>query len=238
MISLALETSSKYGSIALFRDDQLVEEQTLPRTDGTAKTLAPALHELLARHAVSPRSLDLIAVTNGPGSFTGLRIGIVTAKILAYASKAQVIGVNTLHAIALQAPDEANRVTAILDAQRSQLYVADFHRVDNWLEPIAETRITDRETWIDDLTSESIIIGPVLEKLSSNMDSSVPLAPKESWEPTAVNSDDSVCISTNRANATTIGRWFLTIIGSAQRKKKPAQKTKKPTQQTNRPASN
>jgi tRNA threonylcarbamoyl adenosine modification protein YeaZ len=111
----------------------------------------------------------------------------VTAKILAYASKAQVIGVNTLHAIALQAPDEANRVTAILDAQRSQLYVADFHRVDNWLEPIAETRITDRETWIDDLTSESIIIGPVLEKLSSNMDSSVPLAPKESWEPTAVN---------------------------------------------------
>jgi tRNA threonylcarbamoyladenosine biosynthesis protein TsaB len=182
MILIALETSSKFGSIALFRDEQLLEEQTLPRTDGTAKTLAPALDELLGRHSISPSRLDLIAVTSGPGSFTGLRIGIVTAKFLAYASKAEVIGVNTLYAIAQQSPLEANRATAMLDAQRNQLFVAEFRREDNWFNPAVETHIVDRDSWMDNLNVNSTLIGPILEKLTSKIPDNVPVAPQQSWE--------------------------------------------------------
>jgi tRNA threonylcarbamoyladenosine biosynthesis protein TsaB len=120
---LALETSGLYGSLALAEDGQVVADRTLSPPQRTAQSLAPAIEQLVAEVGWSIRDLSVVAVTVGPGSFTGLRVGVVTAKTLAYALGAQVVGVNTLEVIAARISNQPQLVT-VLDAQRQELFVA------------------------------------------------------------------------------------------------------------------
>ncbi|HEX5471854.1 MAG TPA: tRNA (adenosine(37)-N6)-threonylcarbamoyltransferase complex dimerization subunit type 1 TsaB, partial [Lacipirellulaceae bacterium] len=97
---LAIETSGRHGSVATLGGEvgeaRLVGQLALTGDQRTAQSLAPAMQQLLAAAQWTPESLDLVAVTVGPGSFTGLRIGVTTAKAFAYAVGADIIRVNTL----------------------------------------------------------------------------------------------------------------------------------------------
>ena len=129
---LALETSGSSGSVAALEGTQLILEQPLASGSRSAQSLAPGIDALLAEVGWSVGQIDLLAVTQGPGSFTGLRIGITTAKALAYAVGGQVIGVNTLEVIARQAPPgraapaKQQTLWTVLDAQRGELFAARF----------------------------------------------------------------------------------------------------------------
>src|SRR5262245_50788842 len=105
---LAIETSGQRGSIAILNsqgDSLSTLGQTILAADcRTAQSLAPALKSLLADAGWPSKSVELVAVAVGPGSFTGLRIGVTTAKAFAYAVGAQVIGINTLAVLAHQSP--------------------------------------------------------------------------------------------------------------------------------------
>ena len=100
---LALETSGSSGSVAALDEGRLIVERPLAAGSRSAQSLAPGIDSLLAEVGWLVGGVDLVAVTQGPGSFTGLRIGVTTAKALAYAGETQVIGVNTLEVIARQA---------------------------------------------------------------------------------------------------------------------------------------
>ena len=99
MRTLAIETTERIGSVAAFQGAELVAEARLTSDQRSAQSLAPALAELLKQLGWQAAEVDLIALTSGPGSFTGLRIGVTMAKTLAYAVGAEVLGVNTLEAI-------------------------------------------------------------------------------------------------------------------------------------------
>ena len=101
---LAMDTSGRRAAVAALEDDRVLAECDSPPGVRSAAALAPLIAELLKGVDWQLRRLDLIAVTQGPGSFTGLRIGVTTAKTLAYATGAAVIGVNTLEVIAAGAP--------------------------------------------------------------------------------------------------------------------------------------
>ncbi|MEX0712672.1 MAG: tRNA (adenosine(37)-N6)-threonylcarbamoyltransferase complex dimerization subunit type 1 TsaB, partial [Pirellulales bacterium] len=88
---LALETSGKSGSVAVLRGDVLLAEEPLEPSQRSAQSLAPAMRQLLEAVAWTPRDVQLVAVTLGPGSFTGLRVGVTTAKTFAYAVGAVVV---------------------------------------------------------------------------------------------------------------------------------------------------
>src|SRR5215813_11089947 len=111
---LAIETSGRHGSIATLCGEaealSVVGQTMLNAEQRTAQALAPALRSLLSEAGWRPDSVELVAVAVGPGSFTGLRIGVTTAKTLAYAVGCQAIGVHTLLAIAAQAPTDVNSV--------------------------------------------------------------------------------------------------------------------------------
>src|SRR5690606_6005893 len=101
---LAFETSGLLGSVALLETAEgkvvsAVERET-PADQRTARSLLPTTHRLLSDHGWRPADVELIAVTTGPGSFTGLRIGVVGAKTFAYAVGAKLVGVHTLAALA------------------------------------------------------------------------------------------------------------------------------------------
>jgi tRNA threonylcarbamoyladenosine biosynthesis protein TsaB len=168
---LAIETTAFSGSLALLTDDRIVGEMRLPEKLRSAQSLAPAIESLLSDHAWPVDSLQLIAVVQGPGSFTGLRIGVTTAKTLAYAVGCDVIGIDTLEILAAQASPTAGQIHAILDAQRSQLFAAAFTWPAGVPFPLRQsaTSVTDLPAWLLALRPQDAVIGPLVGKLSAQL---------------------------------------------------------------------
>src|SRR5262245_25336168 len=125
---LILETSDRMGQVWLARGDRLLRGRRLDEARRHARDLAPAVAELLAGEGWRPRDLDAVVVGRGPGSYTGLRVGVMSAKALAYATGCALVAVDTFTAIALQAPDEADRLDVLADAQQDNVYVQAFAR--------------------------------------------------------------------------------------------------------------
>lgn len=119
---LSLDTTSEFGSIALTEGDEVVEEVLLHSSEGFGHILFQHVGQLLERHAVTVDAMDCFAAASGPGSFTGVRIGLAAAKGLAEASGKKVAAVSNLRALAFfgSAPLRA----VVLDARRGEVYGA------------------------------------------------------------------------------------------------------------------
>ncbi len=185
---LALETSERIGSLAAFVADeqppQLVAEVTLPSDQRGARSLVPAIDGLLKTLGWKPADLALICATTGPGSFTGTRLGVTTAKTLAYATNAQVVGVHTLAAIAASVPPSYDRLWTILDAQRNELFVAQFSgAADSVASPT--TSILSTDEWLAQLRPGDLVCGPPLEKLRDRLPTGVLCSDPDQWSPRA-----------------------------------------------------
>jgi tRNA threonylcarbamoyladenosine biosynthesis protein TsaB len=183
---LAIETVAAAGSIALLNDDRVVEELDLDTARRSAQTLAPGIAELLKQASWRPADVELVAVAIGPGSFTGLRIGITTAKAFAYAVGCQVVGVNSLLAIASQASRELQTISAAIDAQRGELFVADFTRLpDGTLTGVETTHIVPAVEWLASLPSGVAVTGSGLQGHLGALPAGAILVEAALWSPTA-----------------------------------------------------
>ncbi len=131
MIILALESSAVIASVAICDGERILAECTLNNGNTHSETLLPMAETLLRSLSMTVADVDLFAVSAGPGSFTGIRIGVATAKGLAFGSGKPCIGVSTLEAMAyrLQVPAGA-LVCPVMNARRGQVYTALF-RTDN-----------------------------------------------------------------------------------------------------------
>lgn len=162
---LALDTSTEQAVLALSIGSgrMLAAEPGPGRRHG--RDLIPRLRDLLAQGGIRPAELDAIAVGVGPGSYTGLRVGVTAAKTLAYATGAMLLALDSLHAIGRNAPVEAARIAVIADAQRNDLYVARLSRSAPGLPPSpeGETRIEPLESWVGSLEPGTVVLGPALD---------------------------------------------------------------------------
>jgi tRNA threonylcarbamoyladenosine biosynthesis protein TsaB len=144
---LAMETSGKSGSVSVLRanpQSAVCNSEDLSPQWGSAKTLAPTIQRLLKDLSIEPTSLDAIALVTGPGSFTGLRVGVATAKAMAYALQVPVIEVDTLDAIAFQNVQVPQVMHIIMDAYRGQLFYASYVvKREGTFEKLTETKIVD-----------------------------------------------------------------------------------------------
>ena len=119
---LAIDTSSNVATAAIAEDNKLICEYTLNHKKTHSQKLMPMIEELFSACEMTVHDIDAIAVTVGPGSFTGLRIGIATAKALAHAANKPLISVSTLEAMAYNIPFCNHIIAPIMDARRSQVY--------------------------------------------------------------------------------------------------------------------
>ena len=128
MLILALESSAKAASVALCRDGVLIAQSQQCSGLTHSCTLLPMAEQMLKNTDTRLADVDAIAVARGPGSFTGVRIGVSTAKGLAWGAQKPAIGVSTLEAMAYHglAAGEGALVCAAMDARRSQIYNALF----------------------------------------------------------------------------------------------------------------
>ncbi len=185
---LALETTERIGSIAAWDDDKLLLGKDLGSHRRSAQTLAPALAELLHHVGWSPGDVQLVAVTQGPGSFTGLRVGVATAKTFAYAVGAEVLGVDTLKTIALAAPPEVAQWSVAVDAQRGDVVAQTFQRdSDGWPVAAEPPRLIPVDEWFASLDPGTAISGSVLKKLKRPIAAHIEVLPESCWRPTAGN---------------------------------------------------
>jgi tRNA threonylcarbamoyladenosine biosynthesis protein TsaB len=126
MLILALDTTTRAGSIALARDGEVVDVHTGDAARTHGERLPEDVHQLLARNGVGVIEVDLYAVAAGPGSFTGLRVGIAAVQGMAFATGRKVVAASTLDMLARIGVREAPapRVAAWMDAQRGQVFAA------------------------------------------------------------------------------------------------------------------
>lgn len=188
MLILAIETSAQAGSVALLTDESLVTQVVLPADRRSAQSLAPAIDQLLRSAGVKPAELGLVATTIGPGSFTGLRVGVTTAKTLAYAVGCQCLGVDTLEVIALQAAGEHSpdqELHVVLDAQRKELFLARFRLEGSEPVRLGDNTIVPASEWLASLQPGTLVSGPGLARLVDKVPADVLVAPAELREPTA-----------------------------------------------------
>jgi len=124
--ALAIETSGRIGSVALAEDGRTLLEEAFPHGLQHAARIIPALDQLCKQLNWTSRDICEIYVSAGPGSFTGLRIGITLAKTLAMVNGASVVAVPSLRVLAENAPAEAKNVVLVIDAKRDQIFSACF----------------------------------------------------------------------------------------------------------------
>lgn len=182
---LALETSELCGSVAAFDGEQLLRSVDLDRGQRSARALVPTIVELWREVGWKSTDVELVAVGVGPGSFTGLRVGITAAKTIAYAVGAEVMGISTLAAIASREPESVTRLSAAIDAQRGQVAAQIFERNEKGMIPVGPFRLLDIADWIAEATGETQLAGPVLRKLAARLGPNVATVPPECWDPTA-----------------------------------------------------
>ena len=150
LLLLAFETSAKAASVALFEGERLLGEQYQNTGLTHSQTLMVMAQELLRQCGKVPADVEAVAVANGPGSFTGVRIGAAAAKGFAWGREIPLYGVSTLEAMALGLGTWEGYICPVMDARRSQVYNALFY-----VNQGAVTRVTeDRAIALSDLEQE------------------------------------------------------------------------------------
>lgn len=158
---LLLETSSRVGWVAVTHGSEILGQRRLDESRRHARDLAPAVASLCAAQGWRVRDLDGVVVSIGPGSYTGLRVGLTSAKTLAYATGCVLLKVPTFRALVTQMPSEVGLVDLLADAQPPKLYVQRFiRRADGWSE--GELRVVEVEEWLGAVSPDVWVTGPGL----------------------------------------------------------------------------
>lgn len=140
---LAIDTTGQSASIALVGEQGLIEEVALDSPDGFAHVLFGEIDRLLARHGLSVEQIDAFAAASGPGSFTGVRVGLTAVKGLAEATGRKVIAVSNLQALAWYGTRPLR--AAVLDARRGEVYGGVY---DAALRPVQEEVVAKLADWL------------------------------------------------------------------------------------------
>jgi tRNA threonylcarbamoyladenosine biosynthesis protein TsaB len=124
--AIAIETSGKIGSVATVESGKVLAEEEFPRGLKHAAGIIAIVDRLTKSHGWKPADLNEIYVSTGPGSFTGLRVGVTVGKTLAFAVGAKVVAVPTTEVLAHNAPADWQNAIIVLDAKRGQIFTARF----------------------------------------------------------------------------------------------------------------
>lgn len=165
MLVLGIETSGRLGEIALRRDHQILVVRSLAREGRRhAQTLVAEIDAVFRENGLKMCDCTRVAVSLGPGSFTGLRVGVVCAKTLAYATGCEVVGVDTYEAVAMNSPDDVDGLHVIGDAQRCDLFVARYERAAGGRRRTGEIEIRPAAKWCEARQASDVVTGPAATK--------------------------------------------------------------------------
>ena len=206
---LAIESSERLAKVGLFENSKRVAESVPPESIGdpvsnqsgplisdrpgqsSSRQLIPEIQTLLEQANWKIQDVELICLTIGPGSFTGLRIGLVTAKSLCYAAGARIIGIPALQAIARQTQERmqltaGRTINVVVNAHRQQLFGSKFTAgTTELVVGDGAVSIENRADWFDQLNPQDVVTGSGLKQLDSPLLETLTerVAPVDCWSP-------------------------------------------------------
>lgn len=175
---LLLDTSNKPMSVAVMQDDKILAEQTTNIKQNHSVQLMPSIQTTIKEAGLTPKEIDAIVVANGPGSYTGLRIGVTTAKTLAYALNTKLYGVSSLAALACTVEEDSTHqyIVPVMDARREAVYAGVYQYQDHQLVNILQDQyitIEDLNQYLLDLNDSYVFVGNELDKITDLLNGDV-----------------------------------------------------------------
>ncbi|MDF2535148.1 MAG: tsaB [Bacillales bacterium] len=159
---LAIETSNKTMSVALVDENGIVGEITTNANQNHSVQLMPAIEKILHDYSWKPVDLNKIVVAKGPGSYTGVRIGVTVAKTLAWTLGIELVGISSLEAIAMKMVDFNGYIAPVFDARRGQIFTALFKSQAGTLSRVKGDKLRMADEWaneLKDLDQEVLFVG-------------------------------------------------------------------------------
>ncbi len=182
---LVIDTAGRAGRVGLVREGGVAGAVALDAARRHARDLTPAVAGLLADAALKPADLTGVVVSVGPGSYTGLRVGVTAAKALAYATDCALVPVPTFLAIAARAPAEAMNLWVIADALQGQVYLQRFRRETGGFVPVEPLGIDAAKDTLNGAPPDAWFTGPGVAVFeTTNIPQTCRIVPEVDREPT------------------------------------------------------
>jgi tRNA threonylcarbamoyladenosine biosynthesis protein TsaB len=184
MLVLGVESSGPRGGVALLEDSRTLGEALFEAGMVHGREIAPAADRLLKAAGRGPADLDLVAVDIGPGSYTGLRVGLAAAKGLAFALGRPIVGVPSLDVLAEAAKGLGGVLATAIDAKWDQVYGALYEVRNGRPERTTEMYAERPEAFADRVPAEALVVGDALERHAALFAArGARAAPRELWNP-------------------------------------------------------
>lgn len=188
MLILGIDTATKICTVSLCRDAEPVAEYAINAGMTHSEGLLPQMVQLFDRAKIKKNEIDLIAISIGPGSFTGLRIGLATAEAMAYCWRIPICGVDTLKAMAYNLPVDDIVLAPVLDAQKGNYYLALYQWQKGELLELEKVTVASREELLSRLGAcekPVMLLGECAKLAKENLPPNVTLAPLQVRMPKA-----------------------------------------------------
>lgn len=163
MVILGIETSAKVGSVAVLGEDETPFEHSFTAGLVHGVELLPAIAGVLDDAGLNRSDIDAVAVSRGPGSYTGIRVGVAGAKTLAWALGTKVVGVCSLEVVAANAPEAAGRLHVVIDARRKRVYTQIFINSGGRLQPVTQPEVMPAEEAAERIEKGDAVTGDALD---------------------------------------------------------------------------
>lgn len=161
---LGIDTSTLATTISVLDLDELICEYTVNTKKTHSQKLMVMIENMLKVSDININDIDLIAVCEGPGSFTGLRIAMATAKAVAHANNLDIISVDSLEVLARNIEITDKKICCIIDAQKTQVYNGIYKYENDKLIPLKKIDVLDIDELLENLDEEFIIVGEATKK--------------------------------------------------------------------------
>ncbi len=159
---LAVDTSTNVASAAILEDDIIIGEYNCNRGKTHSQRLMPMVQHLMETTGLTVSDIDAFSASIGPGSFTGLRIGVTTVKAMAFAAEKPVISVHTLDALAYNLPFAENLICPMIDARNNQVFTAIYRFIGSKLERLTDYMgipVTELADILRSMEGETVFLG-------------------------------------------------------------------------------
>lgn len=175
---LAIDTSNQTLTVAVCEEKNIIGQYTITVKRNHSLTLMPAITQLVKDVGLTPNDFDRIVVAQGPGSYTGLRIGVTTAKTLAYTLKKELVGVSSLKALAANCVEVKGLIIPVFDARRNNVYAGAYEYVEGVLKAVIADQHIAMEEWLEQLKEfdHLYFVGEDVEKFRLQIESILPNA--------------------------------------------------------------
>lgn len=187
MIILGIETSTTIGSVALVRDGSPLAGRTLEKGLVHGREIIPAIQQIINEAGISLEDIDFVAVDIGPGSYTGVRVGVSTAKTLAWVLGKKLAAIISLDALAEATKDLGPAIVPVLDARRGQLYTATYTVSSGSVTRVSGPSVVEFDGFLKTLPRPAVLLGDAIARFPDELkaENGITHAPEEFWIPKA-----------------------------------------------------